>query len=74
MCEQKDKKSLITEQSEQDINALIAILDGFVDAEESRMKIEVTEGNGQITDRKYHHGRCDVGSPWAQGKAFDLCE
>ena len=74
MSELQNKKPLIKEQSDKDIDALIAILDGFVEAEESRMKIQVTEGDGQVMDRKYHHGRCDVGSPWAQGKAFDLCE
>lgn len=74
MNEQQNKEKMIKEQPEKDIDALIAILDGFVEAEESRMKIQVTEGDGQVMDRKYHHGRCDVGSPWAQGKAFDLCE
>ena len=24
--------------------------------------------------RRYHHGRCDVGSPWACGTAFDVLE
>jgi hypothetical protein len=59
---------------EQDIDAIIALLDGYVKAEGSRMKIQVTEGDGKVMDKKYHHGRCDVGSPWAQGAAFDVCE
>lgn len=59
---------------EQDIDAIIALLDGYVAAEGSRMKIQVTEGDGKVLDKKYHHGRCDVGSPWAKGAAFDLCE
>ena len=59
---------------EQDIDAIIALLDGYVKAEGNRMKIQVTEGDGKVMDKKYHHGRCDVGSPWAQGAAFDVCE
>ena len=60
--------------NDKDIEAIIALLDGYVEAEGSRMKIQVTEGEGQVVDKKYHHGRCDVGSPWAKGDAFDLCE
>jgi hypothetical protein len=60
--------------SEQDIDAIIALLDGYVKSEGSRMKIQVAEGEGKVMDKKYHHGRCDVGSPWAQGASFDLCE
>lgn len=59
---------------QQDIDAIIALLDDYVEAGGSRMKLQVTEGDGQILDKKYHHGRCDVGSPWAKGIAFDLCE
>ena len=59
---------------EQDIDAIIALLDGYVKAEGNRMKIQVPEGDGKVMDKKYHHGRCDVGSPWAQGAAFDVCE
>lgn len=60
-----------TEVSSQDIDAVIAILDGY---EGSRLKIDVVDGEGSVIDRQYHHGRCDVGSPWAQGKAFDVLE
>jgi len=67
-----NQKSMKTQ--DQDIEALIALLDGYVNAEGSRMKIQVTEGEGCILEKKYHHGRCDVGSPWANGAAFDLCE
>lgn len=60
--------------NDQDIEAIIAMLDGYVESEGSRLKIQVTEGEGKVVDKKYHHGRCDVGSPWAKGEAFDLCE
>lgn len=59
---------------DKDIEEIMALLDRYVKAEGSRMKIQVTEGEGKVVDKKYHHGRCDVGSPWAKGDSFDLCE
>lgn len=58
-----------------DIERVIAMLDGFVASEESRMKIDVSDeaADGEVI-KKYHHGRCDIGSPWANGCAFDVLE
>lgn len=58
----------------EDIEALVRLLDGYTQAEGSRIKIDVVEGQGGVVERKYHHGRCDVGSPWACGTAFDVLE
>ena len=57
--------------NETDIENIIRLLDGFCTAEESRLKLEVTEDT-ENTKREYHHGRCDVGSPWAKGTPFDV--
>ena len=57
-----------------DVDALIALLDGRTQAGDSRIKLDVVEGQGEVVARRYHHGRCDVGSPWACGKAFDVLE
>ena len=48
----------------------ILTLDGV-----SRLKV-VTSGEVSEGERKnaYHHGRCDVGSPFATGKLFDAEE
>ncbi len=62
---------LSSDMDSRDVDALVAMLDGCIDAGESRIKIA---GAGQIVDRRYHHGRCDVGSPWACGAAFDVLE
>lgn len=59
---------------EQDVEAVIALLDGYTSAGESRIKVNVVEGEGEILSHQYHHGRCDVGSPWACGTAFDVLE
>lgn len=59
---------------EKDVDAIIALLDGYAKAEGSRIKINVVEGEGNIISKQYHHGRCDVGSPWAKGECFDVLE
>lgn len=61
----------MTPNNETDIENIIRLLDGFCTAEESRLKLEVTEDE-KSTKREYHHGRCDVGSPWAKGTPFDV--
>lgn len=58
----------------QDIDALVELLDGYTEAGDSRIKLNVVEGEGEMISRQYHHGRCDVGSPWACGTAFDVLE
>lgn len=57
-----------------DIDAVIALLDEYTAAGESRIKINVVEGEGEVIAHQYHHSRCDVGSPWACGTAFDVLE
>lgn len=61
--------------SEKDIDNLLEILDGFCSVGESRMKLDVSDevASGEAV-RQYHHGRCDIGSPWARGTAFDVLE
>ena len=51
-----------------DINKLIDMIDGNMNGGVSRLKVEFTEElqEGQRKEA-YHHGRCDVGSPWATG-------
>lgn len=60
------------QKEQQQIDDMIKLLDGFASSDDSRLKInmsdELEEGEKQ---RAYHHGRCDIGSPWACGNAFD---
>lgn len=62
------------EKKNPDVEALVALLDGCTRAGESRIKVNVVEGKGEVVSRQYHHGRCDIGSPWACGTAFDVLE
>ena len=57
--------------SEEDI---VKLLDNYVTAGGGRLKLKVVEGDGEVISKQYHHGRCDVGSPWAKGEAFDVLE
>ena len=38
------------------------------------ISLYVIMGQGEMVGRQYHHGRCDIGSPWACGTAFDVLE
>ncbi|MCI9336823.1 MAG: hypothetical protein HFH93_04645 [Lachnospiraceae bacterium] len=67
-----DEKRTI--DSDVDVEALVALLDGCTRAGDSRIKVDVVEGEGETVSRRYHHGRCDIGSPWACGAAFDVLE
>ncbi|MBQ0042695.1 MAG: hypothetical protein KBS85_05175 [Lachnospiraceae bacterium] len=65
-----DKK---TEATSEDVDAVLKMLDHFLEAEEGRLKIVTSDSMDQgETKKQYHLGRCDVGSPWAKGQAFDV--
>ncbi len=51
-----------------DLDEVVKRLDNFAASNEGRLKVTVSEEvpEGEI-DKKYHMGRCDVGSPWAKG-------
>ncbi len=61
--------------AETDIEAVMKILDAFAAGGESRMKLEAVAGveEGSVS-KVHHHGRCDIGSPWARGECFDAPE
>lgn len=56
------------------VDDIIRLLDQYTESGVNRLKLNVVEGNGEIVSRQYHHGRCDIGSPWAKGEAFDVLE
>ena len=54
---------------------VMKMLDSMTEAGVGRIKVQVSEAVEEGMPRKaYHHGRCDVGSPFATGKLFDLEE
>ncbi|MDE6814686.1 MAG: hypothetical protein K2P71_01460 [Lachnospiraceae bacterium] len=58
-----------------DVDEIIGMLDHLTDRGVSRMKIETSEEQPEGDMKKtYHHGRCDVGSPFATGRLYDLGE
>ena len=75
MSDQTEKNIIVPgEQTEIDVDNIIAMLDGYAQSGGSRLKIDVVDGQGEVLSRQYHHGRCDVGSPWACGTPFDVLE
>lgn len=58
-----------------EIDDVIRMLDNMAEDGISRIKVETSEqvADGEVK-KAYHHGRCDVGSPFATGKLFDLEE
>lgn len=57
------------------VDDVIKMLDSMTKAGVSRIKVEASDSIENGTAQKsYHHGRCDVGSPFATGKLFDLEE
>ena len=58
-----------------DIFTVMDMLDHMTQEEISRMKVETSDALEEgSTEKTYHHGRCDVGSPFATGKLYDLEE
>lgn len=52
---------------------VIKMLDAMTEAGVGRIKVETSEALGEgAAEKAYHHGRCDVGSPFATGQLFDL--
>lgn len=51
---------------------VIKMLDTLTEAGVSRIKVETSEALEEgKAKRAYHHGRCDVGSPFATGRLYD---
>lgn len=58
-----------------DLDSVIQMLDSMTAAGVSRIKVEVSDSVEEgRAERAYHHGRCDVGSPFATGRLYDLEE
>ena len=51
-----------------DVQNIIDMLDNMTESGVGRIKVKVTDDveKGQVREN-YHHGRCDVGSPFATG-------
>lgn len=57
------------------VEDVIKMLDTMTEAGVSRIKVEMSDTVEEGTAKKaYHHGRCDVGSPFATGCLYDLEE
>ena len=51
-----------------DVNELVDMIDNKMNSGVSRLSVGFSEDlNTGVKKERYHHGRCDVGSPWAKG-------
>lgn len=58
-----------------EIDDVIKMLDDLTEDGVSRIKVETSGEVAEGEQKKvYHHGRCDVGSPFATGKLYDAEE
>lgn len=58
-----------------EVDDVIRMLDNMAQGGVSRIKVETSDevADGAVK-KTYHHGRCDVDSPFATGKLFDAEE
>lgn len=57
------------------VEELVEMLDGFASSETGRLKVKISDEEIEGGFKKeYHHGRCDINSPWACGASFDVLE
>lgn len=58
-----------------DVRNIVEMLDDFARSDVGRMKIRMAEDMEHAkTAKAYHHGRCDVGSPWACEHGMDALD
>ncbi len=54
--------------TQKDIDNVVEMLDQLAMSGSGRMKVTVSDSQEEQTFQKtYHHGRCDIGSPFAKG-------
>lgn len=70
----EDSRSAPKVSKASSVDDIIRLLDDYTESGGSRLKLQVVEGDEGVISRQYHHGRCDVGSPWATGQAFDVLD
>ena len=59
--------------NEKNIEEIIKMLDSKTTQEVSRIKILFDEAQEEDSvKQQYHHGRCDIGSPWAKGTMINF--
>ena len=59
----------------QEVDDIINMLDHMVESGVGRIKVKTSEELAEGSVKKeYHHGRCDINSPFACGQSFDTEE
>lgn len=70
-------KKMIVDTSDEEISPekIVELIDSMMANGTARLKLKESEelSRDELL-KEYHHGRCDIGSPWAKGQAFDVLE
>jgi len=57
-------------KEDEEIEKIVSMIDGKMDSGVSRLLVSFSGQQESGTKKEwYHHGRCDVRSPWANGTA-----
>lgn len=58
-----------------EVDDMVAMIDNMMESGVGRLKVKSSDTVEPGSFRKeYHHGRCDINSPFAKGTAFDVLE
>lgn len=65
----KESRINTNQSNEKEMDDLICMIDRKTNVGVSRLKIDFSaQLEADEVKEQYHHGRCDVGSPWANGE------
>jgi hypothetical protein len=65
----------MAEATGKDIRNIVELLDEFARSDEGRLKLTMSDDmETASTKKEYHHGRCDVGSPWSCVNSLDALD
>lgn len=73
--ENQELEGMNQEVSDEDIENVLKVLEDFGGSNEGRLKVNVADEIAKgTTEKKYHYGRCDIGSPFDKGTPFDVSD
>lgn len=68
-------ESNMNNSDNREIDDLVALIDKMTMDGTSRLKVKVSDKVEEGTYKKeYHHGRCDINSPYSCGTPYDVLE
>lgn len=68
-------KKVELELEEIEVEDMVALIDDMMNQGVGRLKVKTSKelSAGELL-KEYHHGRCDINSPYAKGTPYDVLE